>query len=159
MARGSITRRGSSWTIRVDLGTDPVSGKRRQRRETVASKREAERRLTELLRQAEQGQLQVNPRVTLGEYLARWMDDYAATKAPATAHRYRQLIETYVIPHLADVRLDKLRPMHFVGLQSTLRETPRQDGRGLLSPQSLLHVHRVLHVAMRCAVAGALVAA
>jgi integrase len=159
MARGSITRRGGSWTIRVDLGTDPVSGKRRQRRETVRTRKEAEKRLAELLRQAEQGQLQVSPRITLGAYLERWLLDYAATKSPATEHRYRQLIESYVLPHLGEVRLDKLTPMHFVGLQSTLRETPRLDGRGMLSPQSLLHVHRVLHVALRCAVEWRLLAA
>ena len=158
MARGSITRRGSSWTIRVDLGTDPVSGRRRQRRETVTSKKEAERRLTELLHQSERGQLGVHPRMTLAEYLAKWLDDYASARSPKTQYRYRQLVRDYVLPYLGAVRLDKLAPMHFVGLQSRLRERDRQDGGGKLSAQSVLHVYRVLHVALRCAVEWRLIA-
>jgi len=44
--RGTIWKRrgkrGVSYTVRVDLGLDPVTGKRRQRAETVRTKDEAE---------------------------------------------------------------------------------------------------------------------
>lgn len=158
MARGSITRRGTSWTVRLDLGTDPVSGKRRQRRETVRTRKEAEKRLAELLHLADRGQLGVSPRMTLAEFLERWLSDYVSARSPKTQQRYGQLVQSYVLPDLGAVRLDKLTPMHFVGLESRLRERDRQDGRGKLSAQSILHVHRVLHVALRCAVEWRLMA-
>jgi hypothetical protein len=30
MARGSVTRRSDGWCIRLDVGVDPETGKRRQ---------------------------------------------------------------------------------------------------------------------------------
>ena len=105
MARGSITRRGSSWTVRLDLGTDPVTGKRRQRRETCSTKKAADRRLAELLHLAERGQLGVSARMTLEEFVERWLADYASARAPKTQQRYRQLLRAYVLPDLGAVRL------------------------------------------------------
>lgn len=159
MARGSITRRGDSWRIAVELAPDPETGKRRQRFETFrGSKKDADKRLTELQALVDHQQVGATSKMTLAEYLERWLADYAATKSPKTQHRYRQIVDGYVIRHLGKVRLDRLAPMHFVGLQSQLRETERKDGKGKLSAQTILHVHRVLHVALRCAVEWRLLA-
>ena len=50
MARGSVTRRGDSWRIAVELQPDPLTGKRVQRFESfVGSKKDADRRLRERL--------------------------------------------------------------------------------------------------------------
>ncbi|MHB0876907.1 MAG: site-specific integrase [Anaerolineae bacterium] len=164
MARGSVTKRktvaGDSWRIAVELPPDPETGKRQQRWETFhGSKKDADKRLTELQALVDHQQLGATSRTTLAEYLERWLTDYADTKSPKTQDRYQQVIDSYVIPHLGKVRLDRLAPMHFVGLQSKLRETDRKDGKGKLSAQTILHVHRVLHVALRCAVEWRLMAA
>ena len=71
MARGNISQRSpGTWSIRVEIPTDPVTGKRRQRRETFrGTKREAETKLTALLKEVDTGGF-VNPsKANLGKYL------------------------------------------------------------------------------------------
>jgi len=82
MARGSIMRRGTSWRLTVELPPDG-SGKRRRLTETVpGTKKDAQRRLTELLLQADQHRLGAMPRMTLADFMAVWLRDHAATRAP-----------------------------------------------------------------------------
>jgi hypothetical protein len=40
--KGSVKKRGKSWTAVIDLPRDPVTGHRRQKRFTAATKREAD---------------------------------------------------------------------------------------------------------------------
>jgi hypothetical protein len=67
---GHIERRGEkSWRIKFDAGTD-TAGKRVTRRVTVrGTKRDAERKLTELLAQRNSGQLVAPSKLLLGDYL------------------------------------------------------------------------------------------
>jgi integrase len=70
--KGSITQRGKhSWEVRVDLGADPETHKRRRRTETIKGpKREAQRRLAELLVDSNRGTLTVRPgRLTVRDLL------------------------------------------------------------------------------------------
>ena len=83
MARGSVTKRGNSWRIVVELEPDPITGKRRQKFETFyGSKKDADKRLRELQALADQRMLGANSKTTLTEYLERWLTDYASTKPP-----------------------------------------------------------------------------
>jgi integrase len=52
--KGFIRRRGDAWELRVFLGTDPVTNKKRYASRTVrAGKGEAQRVLNELVSEAE----------------------------------------------------------------------------------------------------------
>ena len=154
MARGTIIRRGNSWRICVEL--PPENGKRRQKWETIkGTKREAEKRLTELLALVDQQKLGANPKMTLAQYLERWLEDYASTLAPKTCSTYQFLVHAYVTPHLGNVQLSKLTPSHIVRLFTLLREAPRQDRRKTedkLSPATLHAVYRMLKTALNVAV-------
>ena len=87
---GSIRRRGANtWELTVDLGRDPVTGRRQRRFESFnGTKKAAQQRLTELLSTRDRG-IDIQPtKLTLGEYLARWLTDYAAVSvAPSTLAR------------------------------------------------------------------------
>ncbi len=157
MARGSVTKRkgksGDSWRIAVELQPDPLTGHRRQRFESfMGSKRDADKRLRELLTLADQGRLGVTSKATLAEFLATWLRDYASTKAPKTFVTYGEMVHRHVVPRLGNVRLDKLTPAHFVALLTALRETPRADGKGTLSPASVSAVYRMMRTALNVAV-------
>ena len=85
---GHIRRRGErSWELKFDLGTDPLTGKRLTRYQSFrGTKRDAEKKLIELLGQAEAGALVKRSRETLGEYIERWGRDWApAHVSPKTA--------------------------------------------------------------------------
>jgi hypothetical protein len=54
--KGFIRRRGDAWELRVFLGTDPVTNKKRYASRTVrCGKREAQRVLNEMVAEGEQG--------------------------------------------------------------------------------------------------------
>ena len=71
--KGHITKRSkNSWTIVVNAGKDPETGKRRQHWHTVrGSKRDAERALNEMLVAIEKGTYCKSNRLTLGDWLAQ----------------------------------------------------------------------------------------
>ena len=73
--RGHITKRGKdSYSVVISLGKDPATGKYRYQWVSVkGTKKDAEKRLLELLHQLDTGTF-VNPgKTTLAEYLQRWL--------------------------------------------------------------------------------------
>lgn len=150
--RGNITRRGkSSWRLKFDLGTDEL-GVRQTRYVTVKGKRQdAEHELTRLLSAAHEGTLVEPSKVTVGDYLTAWLDG-SHDLAPKTVERYRELIDRQIVPHLGDTLLQKLKPIHIEDWHRKLLKGGRVDG-GPLSARTVGHAHRVLHKALKRAVA------
>ena len=158
--RGHIRRRGrSSWAIVIDIGRD-ANGKRRQKWHTVrGTKRDAERELARLLNELSTGTYVEPSRIRLSDYLRRWLEDYARQKvSPKTFERYAQLINRNIVPELGGRKLAELRPLHIQAFYSECLTQGRKDGRGGLSPQTVLHLHRVLHRALEHAVRWQLLA-
>ena len=77
--RGHITKRGhDSYTIVINLGRDPATGKRKQQWVSVkGTKRDAEKRLSELLSQLDNGVYVKPKKTTLVDYLELWLNEYA----------------------------------------------------------------------------------
>lgn len=150
--QGHIRKRGKdSWTVVVDLGNDPVTGKRRQLwRSVKGAKREAQALLVKLLHQRDSGTDQPLGKLTVGEYLERWLRDYAeANTAPKTYRCYEDVIRRHLTPTLGSIPLSKLRPQHIQAYYSRALQKGRLDGRGGLSARSVLRHHQVLHTAFR----------
>ncbi|MHB0875162.1 MAG: tyrosine-type recombinase/integrase [Anaerolineae bacterium] len=153
MARGSVTKRGDSWRIAVELPPDPATGKRRQRWETfVGTKKDADRRLRELLTLADAQRLGVTPKMPLSEYLAIWLRDHGASRSPKTADNYRAMVRCYIVPYLGRIPLAKLTPAQIAAWQTQLRKAPRADGKtGGLSASTIHCAWRVLRAALNMA--------
>ena len=77
--RGHITKRGkNSYSIAISVGKDPTTGKYKQHWVSVkGTKKNAEKRLSELLHQLDNGTFIKPGKTTLGEFLERWLKDYA----------------------------------------------------------------------------------
>ncbi len=73
--RGHIIKRGKdSYTIVLNLGTDSQSGKRKQQWLSIkGTKKEAEKRLSDLLHQLDNGTFIKPGKTTLAEYLDKWL--------------------------------------------------------------------------------------
>jgi integrase len=145
---GSIRSRGrGTWEVAYEAGRDPVTQKRLRRTFNVkGSKRDAEKRLTEVLSQRDRG-IDLSPdKITVAEYLERWLRDYVdARTAPSTSQRYRAAITRHISPHIGSMQLARVRPMHIQGMHSLCR----QEG---LSAQTIVHHHRILREALSHAV-------
>lgn len=152
---GSIRRRGpNAWELTVDLGRDPVTGLRKRRFESFkGTKKAAEQRLTELLSTRDRG-IDIQPtRVTFGEYLARWLTDYAAVNvAPSTLARYRIAVDKHIAAHLGGRLLAELRPMDIQRLHAVCLGEE-------LSPRTVVQHHRIVRKALKQAVLWQLIPA
>lgn len=137
---GTITQRskGSFW---LRYYAPDVSGKKVQQTETVkGTKTDAERVLRERLRGIDKGAHVHKKTLRVGQFLERFMNEYACNKALKTQQGYRQLIDAYTGP-IAHHPIQKLTGDQIQEIYDELRD------RGV-SP-SALALHRVLHRALK----------
>jgi len=147
-----VRKRGKGWLVTVEMGRDPTTGRRRRTYLTAPTRREAEREEAKLRHEAATG-LDLEPtKISLAEYLKRWLDTRRSNLAPSTYRRYGDLLRHQVLPHIGTIPLSKLRPLHVQQLYARLQEIGRADGKGGISPRTLLHVHRLLSEALGQAV-------
>jgi len=144
---GTIRKRyAGSYTVIVDLGRDPGTGKRRQLwRSVKGTKKDAERLLVELLHERDTGLERPVGRQTVGQYLERWLEDYVASSvAPSTASRYVGIVRKRLIPAFGSVELTQLRPQQIQTFYGRLqRDGGRADGRSDgLSANTVFRIHR-----------------
>ena len=159
--RGQIKKRyKNSYNIILELPRDPQTGKRRQQWITVkGTKKQAEKRLGELLHQIDTGAYVKPSKGTVEDFLRQWTRDYAAMNVrPLTAQSYEHWIERQIIPSIGKIHLSELQPSHLQAFYRRALEKGRIDGKGGLSPRSVLHIHRILHDALSHAVKWGLVA-
>jgi integrase len=141
--KGHIRPRGpGAWELKFDVCSD--TGERKTRYVTFhGGKREAQRKLTELLDQVNKGSFIDPSKLSLGEFLDRW-ESWAATQVSAkTLERYKELLAHHVRPHLGARAIQKLRTVDFAELYGKLQQ-PKPEGAGL-APRTVGHVHRLLH--------------
>ena len=111
--RGTILKRAKgSWTIIVDVGKDS-DGRRNQQWTTVrGTRKEAERRLAEILNKVNNG-LYIKPsKNTFGDFIETWLTDHISTRVrPTTLDGYRWRAKS-IIDALGHLRLCDLQPHH-----------------------------------------------
>jgi len=152
--RDGIKKRGDSYIIYISLGKDPDTGKYRSHYETVRGTREdAKNRRAELLTQLNTGMFVKPSKLSLAEYLDRWLKEYVYTNlAPRTAEGYELIARRHVIPALGRITLTDLKPVHIQNYQSQKLTSGRADGKGGLNPRTVRHHYMMLHTALREAV-------
>lgn len=141
--KGHIRARGpGAWELKFDVRSD--TGERKTRYVTFrGGKREAQKKLTELLDQVNKGSFIDPSKTTLAEFLDRW-EGWAATQVSAkTLERYKELLRHHVRPRVGARSIQKLRTVDFAELYGAL-QAPKPDGAGL-APRTVGHVHRLLH--------------
>jgi len=146
--RGSIIKRyKGSYTIVLNLGIDPQTGKRRQQWISIkGTKKDAEKKLAELLHQLDTGTFIKPGKATLREFLERWLTDYAKPNlSPRGYERYESIVRVHLIPNLGRILLTQLRPEHLQKHYSTKLN-------GGLSARTVRYHHVVLHKALQTAV-------
>jgi integrase len=153
--RGHIVKRyKNSYTIVLNLGIDPATGKRKQQWLSVkGSKKEAEGKLADLLHQLDTGTFMKPGKTTLAEYLERWLKDYVwPYLAPRTAEGYESIVRQHLIPKLGNILLTQLKPEHLQKYYSETLSSGRCKSASNLSAQTVRHHHTALHKALQTAV-------
>ena len=146
MARrdGQITAKGERrWLVRWFLARDQ-GGRRRYSSKTIhGTKRDAQKYLNSVLRSRDLGVYVEPARVTLNQYLDKWLETAAKPRvAPRTLGDYKVILKTYVRPQLGDRRLDQIRLLDVQGLVTQMLE------KGL-SPRTIRLAHAILGSAFK----------
>jgi integrase len=146
---GTIIRRADGrWEARVTL----PDGTRKSF--YARSRQEAARRLTQALRDRDQGlPVGLNARQTVGQYLERWLADVARpTVRPSTYESYAGYVRRHLIPGLGAIPLSRLTPQD---VQAFLT-AKLQDGQ--LTPRTVQYLRAILRRALAQALKWGLVA-
>jgi len=172
----SIRKRGHNyWEICISEGIDPETGKQiRTYHNFRGTEQAAKRKHTDLQYMRDHG-VSVKPsRLTVAEYLDQWINDFARLNvSPRTLQGYRDMVKLHIGPELGTVKLDKLRPAHLQRYYSQqldkgrkkpkVTQVTKDDGttdelvKTGLSPQTVLHHHRLLFEALKTAVKWGLI--
>ena len=88
----------------------------------------------------------LDPNMTVSQYMNKFLDDYVQNSVTmSTAKRYDEIIALHITPHIGKIKLLDLKPGELQSLYTKLIK------KGL-STTTALKVHRLLHLAFKCAI-------
>jgi integrase len=158
--RGSIFKRGRTWTYVLSLGRESISGKKRQRWVGgFKTKRDAELALTRALAAQEGGATVAATGLTVAQFLDEWLEAVRPSLKATTTKSYVETVHGYVTPRIGHLRLARLNPGHLRALYGELLTSGRRRGSGGLSTRTVVYTHRVVSHALSDAVRWGLLAA
>ena len=142
----TIIRKGKEytyWEARYTTGFEPGTGKQRQKSVTGKTQKEVAQKLRQITAEIDAGTYQEPNRITVGEWLDIWSDEYLGNVKPRTVEKYKCIIKTHIRPALGAVRLDALSAPE---VQHFYNESGRDlGGKKGLAPKTLKDLHGVLH--------------
>jgi integrase len=147
--------KGKEYTYfeaRYTEGFDPGTGKQIQRSITDKSKKIVAQKLREVLNSLDKGDYITPSKITVGEWLDKWAEDYLGAVKPATVCAYKATIATHLKPGLGAVKLNALDPQIIQKFYNNLT-SPKKDKKPT-SPKTVKNIHGVLHKALQQAVAN-----
>ena len=138
------------WEARYTEGYDPGTGKQIQRSVTGKTQKEVAQKLKAATAALDAGTYIAPSKMTVGDWLDIWQQDYLGSVKPRTLDSYRTTVETHLKPAFGAVKLDALATHEIQRFYNSLRkgQGPRQP----LSPKTIRNVHGVLHKALQQAV-------
>lgn len=96
------------YEARYTEGFDPGTGKQIQRSITDKSKKVVAQKLKDALYSLDRGDYTAPCKMTVGEWLDKWAEDYLGSVKPATVCAYKATIKTHLKPGLGAVKLSVL---------------------------------------------------
>ena len=151
--KGHIRERSAGhWAIVIDL-PDSETGKRRRKWHSFrGTKREAQVECSRLISELNGGLYIEAAKITVGQFLDRWLEHIKPLVSPRTHERYSEIVRKNINPLLGAVVLTKLRPMQISDAYVKALAGGRRDGQGGLAPSTVRYMHVILKASMHQAV-------
>lgn len=150
---GTVTRRpDGKWMAQASIGRDPATGKTRRVTKYFKTRKEAAAWLAEMQHRKNTGTLTEPSRLTLGEWLPRYLEVYVKPKVrPSSYANYHDVARRHILPALGSIPLQGLQTHTIQEFYNERAERGRQDG-GPLSPRMVHLIHQVLNGCLKQAV-------
>jgi integrase len=130
------------WELVLGYVSKPDGTKTRKTKSgTAKNETEAKKALTLARADKERGTLATPDRVTVAEWLTKWLATRAARVRPNTVIAYEGIIKKYLVPNLGSKRLQALKPVDLHGFYENLA------GEGLTG-KTIRNIHGVLYGAL-----------
>jgi integrase len=140
--RGTVIKRGSTYSVVLDLGRGPDGKRIRKWHSGYRTKKDAQQAQDELLAALGRGAYVEPSKRTMGAFLREdWLPGLRAQVRPSTWAEHRSKVEVHLVPALGHVPLQRLTPGHLNTIYADLLE------RGL-SARTVLHVHATIRRAL-----------
>jgi integrase len=151
--KGHIRERSPGhWAIVIDV-RDPSTGRRRRKWHGFAgTKRQAQIECARLISALQGGTYLEPAKVTVAAHMERWLEHVSPQVSPKTFERYCGVVRGNILPALGGIVLTKLQPAQISEVYAKALRNGRRDGKGGLSPASVLYMHRLLKEALAVAV-------
>ena len=142
----SIKKRGeNSYQITVSCGYDSQNKKLTETK-TISldpnltpkqAEKELQKQASLFEREVENGTYLDGGKLTFAEFTDRWIKDYAEKQLqPKTFHRYKDMLDSRIIPALGHIKLQKLQPNHLLQFYDNLGEDGiRRDVKYCAKPE------------------------
>ncbi|MHC2371296.1 integrase [Bradyrhizobium diazoefficiens] len=147
------------WAIILDQHDAGTGRRKRKWHSFKGTKRQAQIECARLIAAINNGSYTEPSKITLSQFLDRWLGHIKSQVTPKSHERYSGLVNQNIVPALGSQLLIKLRPVHISDAYAAALKNGRKDGRsGGLAPRTVGHMHRVLKQALSQAVKWELLA-
>lgn len=119
---GSIEERGGKFRVIISGGFDPQTGKRRKMTATFDTKKEALAWRDEQMQQRRKGLVATAGKMTLGEWLDRWLEIRKPKVAPKTYDHDEGRVRNHIKPRLGSVKLGQLQALDVEAMLAKMAE-------------------------------------
>jgi hypothetical protein len=118
--RGHLRERSPGhWAIVLE-SLDGAGKRKRRWFSFQGTKREAQRRCAELIADTRGGSATSPERMTVEQYLERWLDHMRPFISPKSHERYAQMVRANLIPVIGTTLIAKVTPMQISGAYATM---------------------------------------
>ena len=144
------------WEARIVVGHkkngDPIF-----HHDYASTQKEITDKLHRSLERYQDVELTEDSRMTLGEWLDVWLDEYKeGTVRPSTMQNYRQYVNSYIKPQLGSKQISLITGQDIQRMYNRLKREGRicehLEKGYQLSDATICHIHNMLHCAMKDAV-------
>lgn len=145
--RGHISKRGSRYSFVIDIGRDPITKKRKQKRVSgFRTKKEAIQAMNKMINELQNGTYVEPSNETLAEFIESWLEHKKTTVSDSTYDFYESYTNNHIVPALGNVKLKDIKP---ITIQNFYNSLVKNSG---LSLHSVAHVQRITKIILNHAV-------
>ena len=134
------------WEGRYTCGFDPGTGKQIQKSVTGKTQKEVAQKIKELTAALDAGTYIAPHKMTVGQWLDTWQNEYLANVKPSTVSSYEATIRNHLQPGLGAIRLDSLTTHDIQEFYNSLHSP--SENRNALSSKTIKNIHGILHHAL-----------
>ena len=146
---------GNKWILMVSDGFGINNKRRRPTRSFEGTENQANKAAILFEEEVKNGKYKsASKKYTLSQFVEIWIQDYGEPHlAPKTLARYKEMLDSRILPTIGHLKLEAIKPMTVNRLMNELAEMPRLDKKpGKLSAQTIKHHFRCLSAILQDAV-------